>query len=264
MYISKIDLITALEGVRKRKAMIIDYLEAVGDSRIVCRAKDSRVYYSEVKNNKEAGISKNKKRIYELMLKEFYREQLKILIANERALEYCLKHYQDHHTDAILDKLSVRFTDAAVKDILCSSVSDWSKQPYEKNPFYKENYEFVTTNGVLVRSKSEREIANALEAAGLQYQSDVLIECDDEHYYADFLIMRPDRTKAIWEHFGREHDKVYMAKNQQRIKDYISIGYRPWDNLIWTLDSDLKSNKTIRNIIQRFLLCDVNKGFSRK
>ena len=63
----------------------------------------------------------------------------------------------------------------------------------------------------------------------------------------------------MWEHFGRENDTVYMAKNAVKIKDYISLGYRPWEDLIWTLDSDIKDSRNIRRIIQRFILGDMDE-----
>lgn len=263
MYISKQQLAASLNGIKNRKSKILKYLESFGDHRLIYRIKKDRIYYSDKSGLKEVGISNNIDRIHSLMMKEYLREQLKILEANEMAIEQCLKKYEDIYVENIIDILVKRYPGTPVNDILKYYDTDWGKQHYEKNPFYSEDYKYLTTNGVLVRSKSEREIANSLEAANLQYQSDVLIECGDEHYYADFLILRPDKTKVIWEHFGREHDKIYMAKSSQRIKDYISIGYRPWNDLIWTLESDLKDSNTIRKIIDRFLLCEMNSGFSR-
>lgn len=126
---------------------------------------------------------------------------------------------------------------------------------YIKNPTYPENLKYITTNGVVMRSKSEREIGNALEAAGLYYQSDVKVICGDRYYYADFLIYCPDGRIVIWEHFGLEDDAEYMAKNMVKISDYINeLGYRPWKDLIWTYDSDIEDSRVIREIISRFLL----------
>ena len=263
MYISKSELSALLAGTRKRIDSINNSLSSYGDSKIVCRVKGDRAYYSERNQHGEIGISKNKQRIHDLMLREFWNEQLKQLELNEKALKHVLKSYNDIYSDNIILTLADRYSNIPVNDILISSTSDWGKQPYIKNPYHEEDYQYSTTNNILVRSKSEREIANALEAVGLPYQNDVLIKCSNTIYYADFIVMRPNKTKVIWEHFGRENDTAYMAKNQQRIKDYMALGYRPWDNLIWTLDSDLKDGKTIRKIINRFLLCEIDKGFSR-
>ena len=263
MYISKSELTSLLNGTRKRKDNISKTLSSFGDSKIVCRVKGNRAYYSERNQTGEIGISKNKQRIHDLMLREFWQEQLKQLKLNEKALEHMLRSYNDIYSDDIIQTLSARYSNIPVNDILISSTSDWGKQPYIKNPYHEEDYQYSTTNNILVRSKSEREIANALEAAGLPYQNDVLVKCGSTNYYADFIIMRPNKTKVIWEHFGRENDTAYMAKNQQRIKDYMALGYRPWDNLIWTLDSDLKDGKCIRKIINRFLLCEFDRGVTR-
>ena len=254
MYISRNDLETALNGTIARKNLISKQLAQYGNEYLVCRLRNNRVYYSEKLNGKEVGITKNKDRIYNLMMKEYLLRQLKVLYGNEKAVSSCLNNYQDLTPDIILDDLRERFPSAPIDCILHKSDDDWSNQPYEKNPYHKEHLQFLTTNSVLVRSKSEREIANTLEALNIPYQSDVLVKCSDTIYYADFIIRRPDNSKVIWEHFGRENDSSYMSKNQQRIKDYMKLGYRPWDNLIWTLDSDLKDSNNIRKIINRFLL----------
>lgn len=261
MYFTKKELDAVLKGIDGRIDLISKETTAIGGGKIIYRIKGDRVYYSEKIGNLEKGISKNRDRIHALIKKEFLQGQMNTLEHNRNVIGFCKNNYLELAISDIIDDLSKKYRDIPVEDILLDTNNDWGKQPYVKNPFYKENLQYMTTNGILVRSKSEREIANSLEALSLSYRYDALVRCEKQNYYADFLIQRPDGSLLIWEHFGREDDTVYMAKNRQRIKDYFSIGYRPWDNLVWTLESDLKNSQTIRKIINRFILCDVNRSF---
>ena len=169
-----------------------------------------------------------------------------------------MKHYRDDRHKEIIDALAVRHPNLPVENILFNNIKKNQKDTREKNPYYPEDLKFVTMNGVYVRSKSEREIGNALESAGIEYESDVLIECGSSRYYADFIITRPNGKKLVWEHFGKENDGSYMAKNSIRIRDYIKLGLRPWEDLIWTLDSDIEDSRVIRRIMQRFILSELD------
>jgi len=257
MYLTKKDFEDILHGTEKRISMINNELEQLKGSILVCRKKGNRIYYSERRGKQEVGISKNKERIYQLLKGYYLKLQLDALENNRILFNACKNKYVDLSSEYMLEKMSEKYKDIPIEEIMTRSYDDWGKRRYEKNPYYEENLKFETNNGILVRSKSERQIANALEELNIQYRYDAAIDCDDVKHYADFLIKRPDGSLLIWEHFGREHDRQYMAKNRERIKDYISIGYRPWDDLVWTLESDLNDSKTIRRIVKRFILCEV-------
>lgn len=232
-------------------------------SRIICRERDSHIFYSERyrDNNgklKEVGITKDKNRIYSLTRAEYLRQQLSILESNMKVLKTCIDKYRDPSPEEIEKKLAVKCPNLPVASILFSNKDTWNTDPYEKNPFYKEHLQFVTTNGLVVRSKSEKEIANNLEAFNIMFRYDALVKCANANYYTDFLIKRPNGSFLLWEHFGRENDEDYMKKSSIKIRNYINEGYRPWEDLIWTLDSDIKDGRVIKHIIKRFILSDLD------
>lgn len=260
MYFSKSEFETALKGTDNRIRHIKNELAKIGTAKLICRTRGNRTYFSERTEGHEHGISKNKSRIHALVKREYLDYQLRALNHNRELLRRCLKSYNDIDPEQIILKMCAKHHFIPIEDILLYNKSDWGKQPYEKNPFYPENLKYVTTNNLPVRSKSERDIANALEELSIEFRYDALIDCVDVSHYADFLIRRPNGTLLIWEHFGREHDREYMAKNRERIKDYISIGYRPWNNLVWTLESDLLVPGTIRKIIRRFILSEMDRN----
>lgn len=255
---------TSYDHMLKQASNINKKLSQYEGCHIVCRKRDSHVYFSERYRHddgdlKEIGITKDKDRVYALTHAEYLRQQLDILENNMKVIEICLNKYQDPSPAEIEKRLAVKCPNLPVAKILFSKKDTWNKDPYVKNPFYKEHLQFVTTNGLVVRSKSEKEIANNLEAFNIMFRYDALIQCAYANYYADFLIKRPNDSLLIWEHFGREDDEEYMRKNSIRIRHYINEGYRPWKDLIWTLDSDIKDGRVIKHIIKRFILSDLDK-----
>lgn len=260
MYFRKKEFIQAEEGTKRQIEKLEKELNLLKSGKIVCRKRGDKIFYTEVTSDGEKGITSDKRRIKEITRAEYLKKQLEILKGNSRTMEYCVKHYRDDYYKEIINALHVRHPNLPVENILFANSKKKQVSTREKNPYYPENLKFVTTNGVYVRSKSEREIGNALEALGIQYESDVLIECDNARYYADFIITRPNGRKLVWEHFGKENDGSYMAKNSIRIRDYIKLGLRPWEDLIWTLDSDIEDSRTIRRIIQRFILSELDSN----
>lgn len=255
MYLNKRDFENAYTGINEQINKLTQELKGLGESRLICRRRGDKLYFVERRGSNEKGITQDLNRIKQLTKKEYLLEELKILKSNLKPLKYCMDHYNDISEEIITRNLKRRYTHLPVHNILVSGVEKWMNVYYKENDFYLEDKKLVTNNGTVVRSKSEREIANALEAAGLTYKYDVKIEIDGIVYYVDFLIYRADGTIVYWEHFGLENNRIYMAKNRVRIEDYIHVlGLRPWNNLIWTLDSDLEDINTIRMIIDRFLL----------
>lgn len=260
MYFRKKEFLDAAKGIQKQLDMIMCEIKKIGKASIVCRRKKHKIYYSERCAGLEHGITQNITRIHQLVKKEYLLETARILNHNLKVIKYCYDNYLNIVHEDIADSISQKKRNLSYEIILDAVKSSWQSEAYTKNPYHAENLQYVTTNGVVVRSKSEREIANTLETLGIPYKYDVKIQCSSNTYFADFVIERPDGTLLIWEHFGLENNESYMASNEIRIKDYIKLGYRPWDNLIWTLESDIKDSRTIRTIIQRFILCDINAG----
>ena len=74
--------------------------------------------------------------------------------------------------------------------------------PYEKNPFHPEQLIYQTKSGILVRSKSERMIADFLSEHGIPFRYEAKLLIDGKAYYPDFMILCEDDTLILWEHFG--------------------------------------------------------------
>lgn len=73
-------------------------------------------------------------------------------------------------------------------------------------------------------------------------------------YYPDFMILLPDGSILIWEHFGMMDDIDYASRAWRKIENYRRAGYVQHTNLICTYESDIENGKVIDEIIRRFIL----------
>lgn len=101
------------------------------------------------------------------------------------------------------------------------AIAAWKKKRYKSNPF-PEKPTRMTAAGVLVRSKSEALIADALHQAGFPFRYEYPVRlAPDTLYYADFFILNPATGREfVWEHFGRMDESNYCGRAIKKISDY--------------------------------------------
>ena len=132
----------------------------------------------------------------------------------------------------------------------------WLSQPYERNPAYPEELKFSTTNGLLMRTKSELIIADRLEYYGVPYLPEMPLwfDYDFRPKYPDFTVLKQNGEIIIWEHMGRMDKEDYFIKNSRKILEYRANGYSQNTNLIITFEEDISEPGIIDHIIKTRIL----------
>lgn len=114
------------------------------------------------------------------------------------------------------------------------------EEEYEPGKFDEDNHtEFITVNGVRVRSKSEVLISNYLNQYGIPYRYEKPIALLD---WNKTVICRPDFTVMnkrtgkifLYEHLGRMDDEDYVSANMRKLDLYEKNNYLLGENLIVT------------------------------
>lgn len=113
---------------------------------------------------------------------------------------------------------------------------EWLSVPYEKKPIDKDKFMHVSDQGEIVRSKSEKNIANALYKFGIPYKYECpFIFSNGQIIHPDFTVLNKRTRKVIyWEHRGMMDDREYAKNTVQRIKQLEKEGFFLGDNLIIT------------------------------
>ena len=131
---------------------------------------------------------------------------------------------------------------------------EWKSENHHRNGYRPELLKYQTSKGVMVRSKSEKIIADKLELYGIPYRYEAELIINGNRYYPDFMILLPDGRILIWEHFGMMDDIDYASRAWRKIENYRRAGYVQHTNLICTYESDIENGKVIDEIIRRFVL----------
>ena len=106
-------------------------------------------------------------------------------------------------------------------------VNKWREEyPGGQNSFPAEGA-YQTNRGELVRSKSEKIIADTLDKYGVPYEYEPFVELKShQNAYPDFMVLNVRTKKTyIWEHLGLLSDEKYAAKNFIKLQKYESSGY---------------------------------------
>jgi len=134
--------------------------------------------------------------------------------------------------------------------------SAWAEIPYVRKPIPDEYAGFITDRGERVRSKSEINIANALNKYGILYKYECPLALrKGMTIHPDFTVLDVKRRKVVyWEHRGIMDDREYARQAVKRIKDYQTAGIFLGDRLIITEETSVNplGTQEIRKVIEKY------------
>lgn len=137
-------------------------------------------------------------------------------------------------------------------------IEEWYKShPGDKNT-YERKHEFITLKGEAVRSKSEKMIADYLNAQGIPYvcEPEVFFK-DGSRACPDFAALNVRKNKTVYiEHLGLIDQAGYATRNFNKLLDYEEIGIVLGVNLIITMETEERplDMKVVKKKVSEFLL----------
>lgn len=180
-----------------------------------------------------------------LLMNRLYYEMSMILDNNISVLSKALNKIRDYDIGSVLEgmpsaykKIDETLRRAADPD------KDDTPFPQSENPKDRKGLKHKTSFGLMVRSKNEMLIAEALYSADLVFQYEKRLELvresngmyNTEDLYPDFTIFLPDGDVIYWEHMGMWEKEDYKEDNIKRMTLYFQNGIYPPKNLILTFD----------------------------
>ena len=231
-------------------------------SRIITSGKKSGFqYYVVDENNKLNYVKTGDIDVVRKILQKEYDEEVydRLVKLRERAAKFVEK-YDVNEIENVYNKRSEARKKLIVPAIIPEEkyIEKWlDKHEGNKNIFYGEG-DFPTERGDMVRSKSEKILADMFYKYGIPYNFEPELTLKDgTHAYPDFVLLNVRRRKTFyWEHFGMINDDGYAKKNWKKISDYEDIGLYPGKNLLITMEGEKKAIniERIRKMIEIHLL----------
>lgn len=223
----------------------------VEKANIRARRKGEQLYFSKYVDGKEESLKGQTDKIIEIILAQCDRKRIAISEKNSAKIAKLTSNLCVADFDKSRNLLRMIGSNMPLY-----SLDDWKwmKADYETNPFRIEELKYKTRGGVKVRSKSERIIAERLEAWGIPFRTEMRMNISGKTVYPDFVIRRADGTLIVWEHLGLMDDGEYHKKAIEKIELYRESGFVQHKNLICTWEEDIISGDDIDDIIKRFIL----------
>lgn len=134
----------------------------------------------------------------------------------------------------------------------------WEAEEYVGKVIDENATSFYTEKGHVVRSKSEKIIADKLYKMKIPYRYEQPINLKGfGTIYPDFRVLnKRTRKEYYWEHLGKMDDSDYCEKAIKKINTYIKNGIYPGEQLILTFETGNcpLDVKVLEETIRRFLV----------
>lgn len=136
---------------------------------------------------------------------------------------------------------------------------EWKNKYFTPLSFRKEEKQFITNNKELVRSKSEKILADLFSSYNLIYKYECPLFLDKyDPIYPDFTFICPYiKHEIYWEHFGMIDNPEYAIKAIEKIRDYAKQGILLGDRLFVSFETNKKplDVDAVKKTIESFLVC---------
>lgn len=136
-------------------------------------------------------------------------------------------------------------------------LEEWYKSFVVEVNSYPKEQGIITDRGEIVRSKSEKMIADKLYSRNIPYIYEPQIILNDKSIlFPDFVTLNPRERKNIYiEHFGMMDNPEYCKGALEKIERYELNGLYLGENLLTLFESSQKSinTKILDRMIERYL-----------
>ena len=223
----------------RRRAQLTEQLSSFPEGEICFHKNGSRIKWRVRYDDHVEYLPKEQRDLAEkLAMKKFVQDQLAHVERKLKALQAVKAVYEEGerqggYPESFYELLQSQFQREQEPSQL------WRAEEYESNPDHPERRNIATLSGIMVRSKSEAVIADALYRANVPFRYEQAMVLGGVTYYPDFVIWNADDPEKpmIWEHFGMMDSIGYAQRAKQKIGAYLDAGYIPTQNLILTYES---------------------------
>lgn len=241
------------------------YLETAQQGKLrITRNHNTEQYYvkSDSVNTYGTYVSKkDNELIHGIAQKDYITNLLRYAKSEEKRVQQLIKRYEPEGIEHIYDKLSMKRKKVVQPYILPDDqfVSRWMSETYERKPIeIAEENRIITEKGEIVRSKSEKILADKLSRMDIPYHYEKPIYLNGYGtIHPDFTTLnRRIRKVFYWEHLGLMDQSSYSEKAILKIEMMQRNGIFVGDKLIITYETSNHplNIKSVESLIEKYLL----------
>jgi len=234
-------------------------LNHLPEGKLICVPNGSYVKWYHSLDGNITYIPKSQKDFAEkLAIKTYLLHRLHELQQELKSLNFYLRH----HKESVMESTSMLAHTSPYAPLLTKyfkPISDeldtWAMKLYESNPSHPEQLVHKTCNNLLVRSKSEAQIAMYLYTNKIPFRYETPLVLDGHIIYPDFTIRHPITGDFFyWEHYGLWDYEDYRRQAFSKLQLFSHHGIYPGINLITTYETKQHplSHETIEAFIQLY------------
>ena len=245
--------------IAKSPAAWIRFKKVRGSIYVYKRTEPSQTNGTYVKKGNKKEISLLVQKLYNTRLKE-------AVIEEQKQIEACLAILKKTNTDpeTVINSIPQKMREYIDTDIFNDEdeVEKWRREVFIGNNPTRIEKQFKTSNGEIVRSKSELIIAEMLNKYKVPFFYErpfyqISVGSRKSNLYPDFTCFnrRTGRT-YYWEHLGMMDSAEYASKNIRKVMEYSSEGVFPGSELILSFETSEVplSIDYIKALIRKYLL----------
>lgn len=173
---------------------------------------------------------------------DYYKKVLKKSQEQIKAIEKFIGKYEENAISNIYEELSEGRRQLITPLILSEDqfIQQWLQQHQGMQNTYEMKGKYTTDKGELVRSKSEKILADMFYKYNIPYQYEPALKLKNGNtIYPDFVLLNVKQRKTYyWEHLGLASEETYASKNMEKLGGYEINGVEINKNLIITIESE--------------------------
>ena len=207
-----------------------------GSIRVAVERGKTRFYHRVGKG--KGKYTKDLSLIQTLINKEYAALLRESLQKENNAIRGLIQGPEDITNQLMLPTKRSYIRSATVDKAKSKYIAQWLSQKYTPKPFSLGSPEIFSLSGKRVRSKSEADIIDCLEARGIPFIYELPVLVDGRWYHPDFTCLNKRTLDVVyWEHWGKMDDLGYVNTQLNRVRIYRNKGIILDKNLFVTMES---------------------------
>jgi hypothetical protein len=249
-----------LSAIRK---MVVERLKHApqGCLRIIKNNNNVQYYHREKNSSNGKYIAKKDINLAKRLAQKSYDQ--KILKCVEKRLKQINSILNDFEDDEIAkiylnQHVGRKILIEPVEKLYEQRLQQWLEKQYIPKQYNSNVPVVYTNNGKIVRSKSEKIMADYFDSMGILYKYECPLKLEPYGIiYPDFTFLSPKTGKEIyWEHEGMMDNPEYARSAVKKIDLYEKNYIYPGENLILTFESSetVINMNIIKELTEKYLL----------